>query len=183
MRQDFPVGIFRSSQIPVATWPTGDVFARAYVRWLEIERSGAFVLEHLHTLHHGPIRVARRAAGGQFAGRLAGRRLARRDLPRRHHRRRRPLRPLQGRRSVVPQLDRPDDGPARPADFRLSLVQQELQPLVLRPRSITAPGSVPTGKPPPCSTSSANGYSKAIARRLIPTSRRRPCRSGFAACR
>jgi Ni,Fe-hydrogenase III large subunit len=58
VRQDFPSGIFRSSQVPVATWPTGDVFARAYIRWLEIERSGAFVLEHLHTLHPGPIRAA-----------------------------------------------------------------------------------------------------------------------------
>jgi Ni,Fe-hydrogenase III large subunit len=58
VRQDFPSGIFRFSQIPVATWPTGDVFARAYIRWLESERSGAFVLEHLHTLHPGPIRAA-----------------------------------------------------------------------------------------------------------------------------
>jgi Ni,Fe-hydrogenase III large subunit len=58
VRQDFPAGIFRSAQIPVATWPTGDVFARAYVRGLEIERSGAFVLEHLHTLHPGPLRAA-----------------------------------------------------------------------------------------------------------------------------
>jgi Ni,Fe-hydrogenase III large subunit len=58
VRQDFPSGIFRTAQIPVATWPTGDVFARAYVRWLEIERSGAFVLEHLHTLHPGPLRAS-----------------------------------------------------------------------------------------------------------------------------
>jgi Ni,Fe-hydrogenase III large subunit len=57
VRQDFPSGIFRSAQIPVATWPTGDVFARAYVRGLEIERSGAFVLEHLHTLHPGKLRA------------------------------------------------------------------------------------------------------------------------------
>jgi Ni,Fe-hydrogenase III large subunit len=57
VRQDFPAGVFRSSQVPVATWPTGDVFARAYVRGLEIEQSGAFVLEHLHTLHPGPLRA------------------------------------------------------------------------------------------------------------------------------
>jgi Ni,Fe-hydrogenase III large subunit len=55
-RLDFPSGIFRAAEVPVATWPTGDVFARAYVRWLEIERSGQFVLDHLHTLHTGPTR-------------------------------------------------------------------------------------------------------------------------------
>jgi len=58
VRQDFPTGVFRSSQIPVATWPTGDVYARAFVRGLEIERSGAFVLDHLHTLHPGPLRAS-----------------------------------------------------------------------------------------------------------------------------
>jgi Ni,Fe-hydrogenase III large subunit len=51
VRQDFASGIFQHVQIPVASWPTGDVFARAYVRWLEIERSGAFVLDQLHILH------------------------------------------------------------------------------------------------------------------------------------
>lgn len=55
VRQDFASGIFRTTEIPVAVWPTGDVFARAYVRWLEIERSGAFVLDHLHTLHPGEL--------------------------------------------------------------------------------------------------------------------------------
>ena len=53
VRQDFPAGIFRSAQIPAAIQSTGDVFARAYVRGLEIERSGAFVLDQLHTLHPG----------------------------------------------------------------------------------------------------------------------------------
>ncbi len=53
VRQDFPAGIFRSAQIAAATQPAGDVFARAYVRGLEIERSGAFVLDQLHTLHPG----------------------------------------------------------------------------------------------------------------------------------
>src|SRR5208337_2616729 len=35
VRQDLPSGIFRFTQIPVSSWSTGDVFARAYVRWLE----------------------------------------------------------------------------------------------------------------------------------------------------
>ncbi len=36
VRQDFPAGIYRFSMIPVSTWDTGDVFARGYVRSLEI---------------------------------------------------------------------------------------------------------------------------------------------------
>ena len=58
VRQDFPSGIFRFSQIPVSTWHTGDVLARAYVRWLEIQRSAAFVREQLTALPDGPTRVA-----------------------------------------------------------------------------------------------------------------------------
>lgn len=58
VRHDFPSGIFQFSQVPVSTWHTGDVFARAYVRWLEIQRSAAFVREWLESLPEGPIRVA-----------------------------------------------------------------------------------------------------------------------------
>jgi Ni,Fe-hydrogenase III large subunit len=55
VRQDFPSGIYRFVQIPVSTWHTGDVFARAYVRWLEIQRSLAFVNEQLDSLPEGAI--------------------------------------------------------------------------------------------------------------------------------
>jgi Ni,Fe-hydrogenase III large subunit len=56
VRQEFPAGVFRFVHIPTATWSSGDVFARAYVRWLEIQRSAAFVAEQL-ALPDGPIRV------------------------------------------------------------------------------------------------------------------------------
>jgi len=56
-RVDFPSGIYRFTMIPMSTWNTGDVFARAYVRYLEIERSGTFLLEQLRTLPAGPIRI------------------------------------------------------------------------------------------------------------------------------
>jgi Ni,Fe-hydrogenase III large subunit len=56
VRHDYPSGIFRFAQVPVSTWTTGDVFARAYVRWLEIQRSVAFIREQLHALPDGPIR-------------------------------------------------------------------------------------------------------------------------------
>jgi Ni,Fe-hydrogenase III large subunit len=55
VRHDFPAGIFRFAQVPVSSWLTGDVFARAYVRWLEVQRSVAFIREQLHALPGGPI--------------------------------------------------------------------------------------------------------------------------------
>jgi Ni,Fe-hydrogenase III large subunit len=55
-RMDFPSGIFRFTQVPVSTWMTGDVFARAYVRWLEIQRSVAFIREQLAGFPDGSIR-------------------------------------------------------------------------------------------------------------------------------
>ncbi|MGV8059480.1 MAG: NADH-quinone oxidoreductase subunit C [Smithellaceae bacterium] len=54
-RYDFPSGIFRFSQIPVSTWNTGDVFARAYVRWLEIQRSITFIQSQLEMWPEGKI--------------------------------------------------------------------------------------------------------------------------------
>jgi Ni,Fe-hydrogenase III large subunit len=54
-RYDFPSGIFRFSQIPVSTWNTGDVFARAYVRWLEIQHSATFIQNQLERLPEGEI--------------------------------------------------------------------------------------------------------------------------------
>jgi Ni,Fe-hydrogenase III large subunit len=55
IRQDFPTGIFRFAQVPVSSWQTGDVFARAYVRWLEIQRSVEFIRSQLQAFPDGPI--------------------------------------------------------------------------------------------------------------------------------
>jgi Ni,Fe-hydrogenase III large subunit len=57
VRQDFPSGIYRFAQLPISTWTTGDVFARAYVRWLEIQRSCEFIKEQLQAFLAGPIRA------------------------------------------------------------------------------------------------------------------------------
>jgi Ni,Fe-hydrogenase III large subunit len=57
VRQDFPSGIFRFAQVPVSTWQTGDVFARAFVRWLEIQRSVGFIRSQLQELPDGPIQA------------------------------------------------------------------------------------------------------------------------------
>lgn len=53
VRHDFPGGIFRFAQIPVSTWTTGDVFARAFVRWLEIQRSVEFIRRQLRSFPNG----------------------------------------------------------------------------------------------------------------------------------
>jgi Ni,Fe-hydrogenase III large subunit len=47
VRYDHPVGWHRFAQVPVTVWPDGDVFARARVRSLEIQRSGEFLCEQL----------------------------------------------------------------------------------------------------------------------------------------
>ncbi len=52
-RYNFPSGIFRFEQIPVSTWGTGDVFGRAYVRWLELQRSLAFIENQIALLPSG----------------------------------------------------------------------------------------------------------------------------------
>jgi len=57
VRHDHPSGFFRYSHVPVATWHTGDVFARAYVRWMEIQSSIAFVREQLQALPGGGLRA------------------------------------------------------------------------------------------------------------------------------
>ncbi|HET9950357.1 MAG TPA: NADH-quinone oxidoreductase subunit C, partial [Candidatus Eisenbacteria bacterium] len=47
VRFDHPAGWYRFAQVPVSVWPGGDVLARAQVRWLEIQRSGAYIEEQL----------------------------------------------------------------------------------------------------------------------------------------
>jgi len=54
-RYNFASGIYQFHQMPVAAWNTGDVFARAYVRWLEIQHSAAFILNQLDTMPAGSV--------------------------------------------------------------------------------------------------------------------------------
>jgi Ni,Fe-hydrogenase III large subunit len=42
-RIDFPTGAYRDVTVPMSIWSSGDVFGRAYVRWLEVEASCALV--------------------------------------------------------------------------------------------------------------------------------------------
>jgi Ni,Fe-hydrogenase III large subunit len=57
VRYDHPAGWHRFAQIPVAVWPSGDIFARARVRSLEIQRSGKYLCEQLTAPADGDIRA------------------------------------------------------------------------------------------------------------------------------
>ncbi|HVR76365.1 MAG TPA: NADH-quinone oxidoreductase subunit C [Planctomycetota bacterium] len=50
VRNDHPTGAYQFTHIPVSTAPGGDVNSRAFVRWLEIQRSLAFIRECLQSL-------------------------------------------------------------------------------------------------------------------------------------
>lgn len=53
IRHDQPSGIFRFSHLLVSTCETGDVFGRAFVRWLEIRQSIKFIREQIGTIPAG----------------------------------------------------------------------------------------------------------------------------------
>jgi len=56
VRHDYPTGLYQLTQIPLSVLHTGDVLARGYVRWLEIQRSALFIREQLESLPGGPLR-------------------------------------------------------------------------------------------------------------------------------
>ena len=57
VRHDHAVGIYRFAHIPVVTSDTGDVLGRVLVRYLEAEKSVAFVTEQLERLPDGDVRA------------------------------------------------------------------------------------------------------------------------------
>jgi Ni,Fe-hydrogenase III large subunit len=56
IRKTHPTGIFQLAHVPISIVDSGDVFARAYVRWLEIERSLEFIRDQLVELPRGAIK-------------------------------------------------------------------------------------------------------------------------------
>jgi Ni,Fe-hydrogenase III large subunit len=56
IRKTHPTGIFQMVHIPLSIVDSGDVFARAYVRWLEIVRSLEYVQTQLRELPRSPAR-------------------------------------------------------------------------------------------------------------------------------
>jgi Ni,Fe-hydrogenase III large subunit len=59
VRKTHPWGMYRLAHIPVSTSGSGDVYARAYVRWLEMQRSYVFVRQQLRDddRRRGPLRA------------------------------------------------------------------------------------------------------------------------------
>ena len=57
IRQDQPSSIFRFAHLPIATYDTGDVLARAYVRWFEIQQSIEFIREQLRAIPPGLVQT------------------------------------------------------------------------------------------------------------------------------
>jgi Ni,Fe-hydrogenase III large subunit len=57
VRASFPSGVWRDHPIAMATAATGDVNARAWVRWLEIHRSVDWLCARLDALPAGPVRA------------------------------------------------------------------------------------------------------------------------------
>jgi Ni,Fe-hydrogenase III large subunit len=58
VRIDHPSGLYLLASLPMSVVGSGDVYARARVRWLEVTRSIAFVGELLDSLPAGPIRTS-----------------------------------------------------------------------------------------------------------------------------
>jgi Ni,Fe-hydrogenase III large subunit len=61
VRNDHPTGAYRFAHIPVSTAEGGDVNSRAFVRWLEIQRSISFIRESLQSLPEDGGRGRKRA--------------------------------------------------------------------------------------------------------------------------
>jgi Ni,Fe-hydrogenase III large subunit len=57
VRAHHPFGMFQFVHIPISTFHTGDVYARAFLRWLEIERSVVFLRSQLARLPSGAARA------------------------------------------------------------------------------------------------------------------------------
>jgi len=56
VRCDYPWGAYMFLESPTVTMQTGDVYARASIRWFEIQNSVAFILKALAALTPGPVR-------------------------------------------------------------------------------------------------------------------------------
>ncbi len=70
-RRDHPAGFYRFAQIPPQTLASGDVYARAMVRFLEMRQSFEFLEGHLRALPQGAVGVpAQKARPGRVAAAL-----------------------------------------------------------------------------------------------------------------
>jgi hypothetical protein len=170
VRYDHPAGWHRFAQAPVAVWPTGDVFARARVRGLRSSARENFCEDPARLGPEG----ASRGLGtpcARYPGRRAGRGLARRGLPCRADGM------LTGASAATRSSTRRSTtgpgwrSPCAAGHLGFPPLQQELQPLLLRLRSLTSMFALDT-------SSIGRG---AVARPCrFPTARHRRCPTGTA---
>ena len=71
VRLNHPAGVWCFRHIPVASSSSGDVFARAQVRWVEIQRSIEFIRDQAPSLAAGPARACRGDEAAAIGSRLA----------------------------------------------------------------------------------------------------------------
>lgn len=57
VRTDYAFGMYRFYHIPISTVASGDVYARALIRWLESQRSIEFLLEMLNQIPEGDLQI------------------------------------------------------------------------------------------------------------------------------
>lgn len=57
VRTDYAFGMYRFNHIPISTVLSGDVYARALIRWLESQRSIEFLLDVLEQIPEGDLQV------------------------------------------------------------------------------------------------------------------------------
>ena len=57
VRSDYAFGMYRFNYIPVSTVHSGDVYARALIRWLESQRSIEFLLDVLNQIPEGDLQT------------------------------------------------------------------------------------------------------------------------------
>lgn len=65
VRCDYPWGAYMFLESPTVTMPNGDVYARASVRWFEIQNSVAFIRRALDALSPGPVSESLSALGAE----------------------------------------------------------------------------------------------------------------------
>jgi len=65
VRNDYPFGIYRMTNLPVATALDGDVYSRTMIRWQEVQKSMDFIEEQLRQLPGGGHRAKTVPCAGQ----------------------------------------------------------------------------------------------------------------------
>ena len=81
VRTDYASGMYRFHHIPISTVPSGDVYARALIRWLESQRSIEFLLDVLNQIPDGDLCAPVSALKSGSYGDSHGRGVEGRDRP------------------------------------------------------------------------------------------------------